>query len=299
MQKFSLKLFSSLVGVLALSSIFFVYAGTETISCTIGNTCATTGDVLTVSAVVGTIPIIDTGGGGYQSGVRFSGYAYPGATVTVQKGPAMAGSVIADASGAFSITIGEDAWQFFSLYATDVFGRKSTILNFPTVLYTGYLTEISGIRFAPTISVDKVSVKQGDYITITGSALPNANLEIVFVEGPEVQTFSLRADNAGVYKITAPLALQKGDYGIKVHYVGDARFSKIIRIAIGDTNTLRVDTTTNIPGDCNFDQRVTIVDFSVLAFWYGKDNPPRCVDTNRDGAINLVDFSILAFYWNT
>lgn len=77
----------------------------------------------------------------------------------------------------------------FYSFATDVFGRKSTLLNFPTVLYSGYLTDISGIRFAPTITTDKISVKKGDFITIEGSSLPNKNIDLVF-DGPENRTFS-------------------------------------------------------------------------------------------------------------
>jgi hypothetical protein len=39
------------------------------------------------------------------------------------------------------------------------------------------------------------------------------------------------------------------------------------------------------------------VDFSITAYWYGKENPPADVDFNGDGKVNLVDFSIMAFYW--
>ncbi len=255
---------------------------------------------VSVSAVVGSgIPTIDPGGGGgvYQSGVRFTGLAYPGAIVTVQKRDGTTMTVLADSSGAFSIVVPETEWQLFTLFATDTAGRKSTLLNFPTVLYAGYVTDISGIRFAPTITTDKIAVKKGDFITIEGSALPNRDVEITF-EGPERRTFIFESDEMGVYNGTIPALFEEGEYMLRAGYGGDTRTSKVIRVTVGNASIQRAEATTNIPGDCNFDQRVTLVDFSVLAFWYGKNNPPRCVDTNEDGIINLVDFSILAFYWN-
>lgn len=258
-------------------------------------------ETVSVSAVVGAIPSIDPGGGGggevYQSGVRFSGLAYPHAVITIQKGFGTPTTVSADASGAFSALIPEIDWQLFTLFATDTSGRKSTLLNFPTILYSGYITDIAGIRFAPTVTTDKLSVKQGDFITVEGSALPNKTVEVSF-EGDDGRVFTLTSDSSGDYNVTIPITFPYGEYTLRTRYSGDTRTSKAIRIIVGAASILRNEATLNIPGDCNVDQRVTLVDFSVLAYWYGKENPPRCVDTNQDGIINLVDFSILAFYWN-
>lgn len=256
-------------------------------------------ETVSIGATVGGLPIVDPGGGGgtYQSGVKFSGLAYPGATVTVLKRDGVTLTSLADNRGEFTIFVPENNWQLFTLYATDTAGRRSTLLNFPTILYSGIITDISGIRFAPTINTDKLSVKQGDFITIEGAALPITTVEVVF-DGEDGRTFSLESSSLGVYRTTLPLSFPKGDYVLRAKYLGDSRTSKAVRITVGDSSILRIEASTNIPGDCNFDQRVTLVDFSVLAYWYGKANPPKCVDTNRDGIINLVDFSILAFYWN-
>ena len=35
--------------------------------------------------------------------------------------------------------------------------------------------------------------------------------------------------------------------------------------------------------------------FSVMVYWYRRDNPPENVDLNQDGRINIIDFSIFAF----
>lgn len=273
----------SLIGAFVISCFLPLQVKAETVS---------------ISAVVGGIPAIDNGGGsGNQSGVRFSGLAYPGAVVSVLKRDSTIVTTVANNKGAFTIFVPETSWQLFTLFATDVAGRKSTLLNFPTILYNGIITDISGIRFAPTIDTDKLSVKKGDFLTIEGASLPSTDVEVTF-DGPEERIFSLGSNNKGVYNITLPASFSEGEYILRARYSGDSRTSKAVKITIGTASILRTEASSNIPGDCNFDQRVTLIDFSVLAYWYGKNNPPKCVDANADGIINLVDFSILAFYWN-
>ncbi len=281
-----------LSSVFVLLTSFFLYKN-------LNAQTLTESETVSIGAIVGSIPSIDTGPGGgtYQSGVRFSGLAYPKALVTVQKRDTTFVTVVADETGAFSILIPETSWQLFTLFAVDTKGRKSTLLNFPTILYSGYITDISGIRFAPTLVTDKISVKRGDFITFSGSALPNKEVEVSF-EGEESKTFYLTSDDLGFFSATVPLDLKNGEYVVRAFYSKDSRTSKALRITIGNSTILRNEATNNIPGDCNFDQNITLVDFSVLAFWYGKQNPPKCVDANSDRIVNLIDFSIVAFYWN-
>ncbi len=53
----------------------------------------------------------------------------------------------------------------------------------------------------------------------------------------------------------------------------------------------------NTIGDINCDGRVDLVDFSILAFWQGKSNPPHSVDVSGNGVVGLADFSIVAHHW--
>ena len=185
----------------------------------------------------------------------------------------------------------------FTLIATDSEGRRSVPMNFPVVLYNGLLTDIGGIRFAPTIITDKIGVKQGEYLSISGAATPLTPLKIS-IQGAESTFFALSADAAGRYSITIPVLVPFGTYTVKIGYADDKRVSKLIKIVVGTENMYQAEVTTNIPGDYNLDQRVTILDFSVLAYWFGRKNPPTTVDINKDGIISLIDFSIMAFYWN-
>ncbi|MDP2789198.1 MAG: hypothetical protein Q8O46_04105 [bacterium] len=262
-------------------------------------------ETVTVSAQVGEEVVVTPGGGSSggvvipQTAVRFSGSAYPNALVTLLKEGEEKMTVQANNAGDFTITLAEnyDNRILFSLFAVDVLGNRSLIVNYPIVVQVGFLTHLSGIRFAPTIVTDKAEVSVEDYLTVTGYALPNLEMEII-IDGRDKRIFSFTSSKNGSYKIVLPLSmLPKGDYVASVRYLGDTRMSKLVKFIIGELNIYNFDTLLSIPGDCNTDKIINLIDFSVLAFWYGKDNPPLCVDTNNDNKIDLTDFSILAFYW--
>jgi len=266
-------------------------------------------ETVTISAEVSGAappPPVEGGGGGGvnipKTAVRFSGEAYPGATVSILKEGNLATAVLADSLGKFSATLEEkyDSTILYTLFAHDIAGEKSVLINYPIAVYSGFLTHLSGIRFAPTILSDLAQAKREEYLTLHGYSLPGKNLETVVSGEDEAQkkTFTLSSGQDGYYKIVLPLqGFPKGEYTAHVNYLADARISKLLKFSIGDVNIPSLELIKNIPGDCNADNVINLVDFSVLAFWYGKENPPRCVDTNNDGIINLVDFSILAFWW--
>ncbi len=263
---------------------------------------------VTISATVPGIVVPGTGGGGGgstevikipETAVQFSGLAYPFAPVTVTKQGKQILTVKADDQGVFSATLAEkyDSTLLYSVQAQDLNGVKSLLLNYPIVVRSGYLTHLSGILFAPTIVLDKSEALLGDFITLSGYALPNKEI-IVSVNGASDKNFTLRSNPDGSYSMTAPLiGMPKGEYTVSLHYNNDSRMSKLVKFIIGDKNVLNQKEILTIPGDCNKDNIINLVDFSVLAFWYKKPNPPICVDTNADKTVNLVDFSILAFYW--
>ncbi|MFA5791893.1 MAG: hypothetical protein WC884_02555 [Candidatus Paceibacterota bacterium] len=263
-------------------------------------------ETISVSAIVAGETVVVTPGGGSsgsiiipETAVRFSGQAYPNALVSLLKQGQVKAIVKANKFGDFTITLEEDydSNTLFSLFTEDVLGNRSFLINYPIVVQVGFITHLSGIRFAPTITTDKAEARFGDYLTVTGYALPKMEMEIT-IKNVEKKIFSFISSKEGSYKIVLPLALlPEGDYVVFIKYINDNRISKLIKFAIGELNIFNTEISLNIPGDCNADKIINLIDFSVLAFWYGKDNPPLCVDTNKDNIINLIDFSILAFYW--
>lgn len=276
-------------------------------------TTLTATENVSVSAIVAEVTVTPTSGGGSGGGillphtsVQFSGEAYPNATITLLKNGKYITSVKAYSNGLFNITL-EEKYEntiLYSLYARDIAGNKSLLLNYPLVVTAGYLTYLSGIRFPPTIALDKIEASIGSYLTVGGYAIPNKELQIVIIDQEGIQKntnskiFTLTSSASGYYNITLPLVgLPKGNYYTYIKYTNDVRQSKLVKFIIGSTDILSIDTTLNIPGDCNADDLINLTDFSVFAFWYKKPNPPVCVDVNRDRIVDLTDFSILAFYW--
>ena len=295
--------------VLILFSIFYLQFPNISFALDLTST-----ENVSVSAtVLGTTPMpTPSGGGSGSAGVinipktsaRFSGEAYPDATITLLKNGVVSSVVKADNDGLFSLTL-EEQYQsttLYTLYARDVAGNKSPLLNYPLVVSEGYLTHLSGIRFPPTVTIDKIQIKKGDYLSVGGYSLPRKLLEIV-VENQSIKSerkvFTLTSRDTGLYNLTFPLGdLPKGEYFLYVKYPADTRISKFVRFIIGDSNIKSANSSLNIPGDCNADGVINLVDFSVLAFWYKKNHPPKCVDTNEDKMVDLTDFSILAYYWS-
>lgn len=74
-------------------------------------------------------------------------------------------------------------------------------------------------------------------------------------------------------------------------------YGQVVNFIIGDDNVPIAEENTTTAADVNDDNRVNLIDFSVVAYWYQRPNPPAQVDLNHDGQVNLVDFSIMAYYW--
>lgn len=238
-----------------------------------------------------------------NTSIQFKGKAYPGAIVVLLRNGVEVSRVVASSDAIFSITLPEEIDQnqniLYSLYAIDKNNNRSLLLNFPTKVQGGFLTFLNNILFSPTITSDKYEASVSGFLNLSGYSVPNSELEITIKDNTFKKNFYLASKSDGTYNINLPLVeIPKGEYNILINYKNDTRLSKFLRLILGNKDTLNTNENSNIPGDCNRDRVINLVDFSVAAFWYKKDNPPKCVDTNFDKIINLVDFSILAYYWN-
>jgi len=247
------------------------------------------------------------GGGTYtpppsQTVVNFSGRAYPESTVTLLKDAQVAATTIAGSDASFQISIsGLSAGNYiFSLYSEDREGRRSALLTFPVSVTKGAATNVSGIFIAPTIDVDKNKVKRGDNIAIFGQSAPCADI-VILVSSEEEFFAKTISDKDGVYLYNFDTSVL--DYG--THYTkSKASISSLAISGFSRAVSFEVSTTAApkeelafLKGDLNQDNRVSLIDFSIAAFWYKRPSPPALVDLNSDGKVDLVDFSIMAFYW--
>jgi hypothetical protein len=247
------------------------------------------------------------GGGGIyvpsQTTARFDGKAYPKSAVTLLKDAQVAGTTIAGADANFQISVsGLSPGNFiFSLYSEDNRGNRSSLLTFPVGITAGSYTAVSGIFIAPTIDVDKSEVKRGDNIAIFGQSAPQA--DIVISVSSENEFFGKTiSDKDGVYLYNFDTSFI--DYG--THYtkskasIGNldvSGFSRVISFKVGTKTILTPEKKTIAKADFNQDNKVNLVDFSILSYWYKRPSPPSSTDLNGDGRVDLIDFSIMAYYW--
>ncbi len=245
------------------------------------------------------------GGGGIfapETKVIFSGRAYPGMQVTILKDAQIAVQTVADPGANFRVAVsGLSAGSYlFGVYAEDGQGRRSSLLTFPVAVTSGVTVEMGSIFIAPTIAVDKNEVKRGDNLVIFGQSAPKA--EVTVAVSSEGEFFGKAiADAGGAYLYNFDTAqLEKGQHLTKSKAaVGGAisPFGKTVSFAVGAKTVFAQLAVKVLKGDLNNDGRVNLVDFSILAYWYKRANPPASADLNGDGKVDLTDFSIMAFYW--
>jgi hypothetical protein len=268
---------------------------------------------VTITATVPGAPTSGGGGGGGRGGggggggstvpkgkatVVFSGRAYPGSAVTILESSTRRGSSIAGSDATFSFTLQNvsPGNHTYALFSTDRNGIRSALQSFPISVTSDLITTVSGIFIAPTISVDKASVARGEPVTILGQTAPTGNVSIT-VNSSSALSFLTTADSAGIYA-----------YTFLTNVLEDGRHEALARTSVAgavsglsSTATFRVGESAPDEGvaenDLNGDDRINIVDFSILAFWFKKSGPPEAVDLNGDGSVNLIDFSILAYHW--
>lgn len=258
------------------------------------------------------VPAAPGGGGGSGSGgftpapvtqVIFSGRAYPGSSVTLLKDAQIIATVNADTSANFQIGLSSLSGgnYIFSVYSVDKKGLRSSLLTFSISLTAGATTKIDNIFIAPTIAVDKDTVKKGDNIAILGQSVPSADI-IISVNSEEEFFVRTISDANGVYLYNFDTTvLEYGDHYTKskasAGNIAISSFSRSINFKVGTTNISNEFSNTQLIGDVNGDLRVNLIDFSIVAFWYKRSSPPIKVDFNNDGKVNLIDFSIMAFHW--
>lgn len=275
----------------------------------VGSTSATTTFYITA-----TVPGPPGGGGGGEdpppvilpTEVSFSGFAYPGSLVTILKDGQFLAETTARIDSRFDHLISglTGGTYLFSLSARDVYTVDSTPNTYSVAVASSTRTTISGIVIAPTVSADKIEVKQGDPITFLGQGMQDSTVTIVLTHygttttSTTTTTFSI---GSGLYQYvldTTPLVL--GNYGVSAKWsnsLTESPYSRETFFIVGKKNV-----TGFLIGDVNYDDRVDIADFSMTAFWYRRTLDasfitPEFERLNGDGMVTLADFSLMAYYW--
>ncbi|MDQ3076930.1 MAG: dockerin type I repeat-containing protein [bacterium] len=275
---------------------------------------------VTVTAIVNsrsTTPPPPSGGGGGGGGgggspvetgtasITISGIAYPLSKVSVLKDGQLAVTTIAGPNALFSVTISNvsSGNHIFTVYGEDKNRVKSATFTIPVYVTANASTFVGGIFIPPTIDIDKAEVARGNIVTVLGQTKPKAEITVrVHSEHEIIQKVLSDDDGVWLYKIDTS-GLEYGNHEVKARAVSGndiTEYSKIATFKVG-TKDVVVDKNQAClgikRGDVNCDGKVNLIDFSIVAFWYKKVNPPVNVDVNNDKKVDLIDFSILAYNW--
>lgn len=241
----------------------------------------------------------------------FRGIAYPGSKVTLLKDGQRAAATTASPNGSFEITLRKLApgTYTFSVYGTDTDGVLSSAHSFSVTLSEDVTNVISGIFIPPTIRTDKKEVRQGDLITILGKTTPAAEVT-VFVNSAQQNVRKVNANTDGHWLLRFDTTiLELGGHSAQSRATLGEDVSPLsveAEFKVGTQNILweeeeaaptNVCKGRTVVGDVTCDTRVNLVDYSILAYWFKRVNPPKHVDMNGDGLVDIRDFSILAFHW--
>ncbi|MBU4216343.1 hypothetical protein L6270_02130 [Candidatus Parcubacteria bacterium] len=236
-----------------------------------------------------------------ETKITVKGKSYPNSDVHVLVDGVVIGIVKADSKADFyfeSIDIAPGVANF-GFWSEDVSGLKSTLLTITLRIVAGAVTNISGVYIAPSIDVDKQSVKQGDNVKIYGQTVPGSDIK-VHINSPQEFIEKIDSQDDGRYELvfnTAPL--EEDFHTAKAYFEVTAEgniiksgFSKLVSFHVGKEG---IAPTPCPNGDLNHDKRVNITDFSILLYNWGTNN--ACSDQNQNGTVDLIDFSIMMYYW--
>lgn len=236
----------------------------------------------------------------------FKGMAYPGSVVSLLKNGTIVAESPAAPNGTFEIRLRNlsQGTYSFGIRAEDVERLTSKLLTFSVYVTQGIVTVVDGIFVPPTITSDKVEVKYGDVILFSGRSAPDAEIRLSFDTGLEIlKRTKANSEGRWTYRLNST-ELGLGDRDVKARSITTedlSPYSQEISFRVGDTNRLRAKLS-ELSGfrrrcDLNNDNRVNLLDFSIMAFWYKRSGFPIKVDLSTDGKINLTDLSILAYCW--
>ncbi len=230
------------------------------------------------------------------SGVRFTGKAFPGASLNVvaigggdsiqnQKGTATSnGNFVLSFNG---LTGGA---RSYGIVGTDKNNNTTQVKIFDANQANALLQlDINGILLSPTIGLSRSAVTKGDVLGITGAGAPSYKVEVQVDNQPTTVTATV--DSKGVYKALVPtIDLGFGSHTIRTRQISPAGLKS-------DYSPQEVFSVVNIftPNmDFNGDGTIGVQDYSIFVSRWQSSNAKLKAkdDLNGDGNVNIQDLSI-------
>lgn len=227
----------------------------------------------------------------YPTGnLRLIGYASPNAQVVFLRNGLVAGTATANSASFFDKTLtGIDPGVYnFSIYGNDSRGRTTLTLSFDATIISASTVTLSGFLLPPTLNVGKTTLKRPETQTGEGSARDGTQVTAFF--NSETVTKQATVPSSGEWQVSVP----------ETFHLGAHSASALTQDGDGNQSTLSQTRsfTVVLSADLNVDNLVSLTDFSILMFNYGRSSPPnKAADINDNGPVDLVDFSVMMYHW--
>jgi parallel beta-helix repeat protein len=177
-------------------------AGTSAVSSTLDVTVPA---VTAPTAPLPSAPVIPYGAVNSNDSVTLTGYAPPGATVTVSDGGANPlGTTTANSAFVWSFTTAALSAGVYAFTATDTTAAgTSAVSSALDVTVPAATAPVAPLPAAPVFS--KITVNSNDSLTLTGTAVANSTLTVWSTTGTNVGTAT--ASSTGAWSFTTPVLL--------------------------------------------------------------------------------------------
>ncbi len=220
------------------------------------------------------------------------GEAVPFSTVSLLKDGQRVATVPVSESGMFQITV---AGLSGGTYRVVLVGEKA---GFPAVVSETMSVRVlknATTKVGPMVLPPFVRfIEEGTSVTVRGYAPIMSSVSLIVGDAAINRTVSL---NDGMFEFRFDTSL--GSLALIQVETKDAQIVRSISYTL--TEGVDEERFQNAPcsqkGDINGDCRVGPVDFFISRFRFIKDLFSNRFDFNSDGELTIVDFSIMAFYW--
>ena len=225
--------------------------------------------------------------------VSFEGLSHPFGSVFLLQDGVRIGEVTAGEDAQFSLKLFRvtPGIYVYTLYGIDTDGVKSGLLSFSAEIVPSGSVLISDIYIPPTLSL----VPGASGYLVRGQTVPQSDLTLDASErGRKLDRVETGVDVNGRFTYSFLPGTITNQSIVTARSVFGGLASPFGQSASLAENLF---SGSSILGDVNSDRRVNIVDFSIVVFWYNRENAPAQLDINADGEVDLSDISIMAFYW--
>ncbi len=243
-----------------------------------------------------------------ENTIIFSGDACPSCQVFLLMSGSIEDSSTSLGDGSFQLSI-EDipagTYQF-GVYAVDLNSVQSGTSSFSVTISQGVIVFVSDILVPPTLQSDHSSIVQGETITLSGYTVPSGSVTIDVDSGDLVIQVNAASDGEFYYQLDTT-NLQIGTHSAEAFVktaTDTSGNSRIVEFEVieeeeeeDEEEDEEDEEDTCDQADYNDNNKVNIVDFSILVYWYEKNNVPSSIDLNEDDDVDITDFSILIYCW--